>query len=132
MHARAARAADGRSNRIVYRRDDATARGLAERLVALDSRTVAAGLAPNDFARALRDGGDLAYVLDVPRASLSSCDDAAELWLSAPWLASAVGAEARLAPLIDTRETAIMNRDRVSAIVDWRGTLHFDAVGSRP
>ena len=128
----AARAADGRSGRVVYRRDDATARGLAERLVALDARTVAAGLSPNDFARALHDGGDVAYVLDLPRASLSPCDDVVELRSAAPWLASGVGAEARLVPLIDTRETAIVSRDRVSATVDWRGTLHLVGVGTRP
>jgi len=124
-------AVNARSNRVVYRRDDPTARGLAERLVALDSRSVAAGLAPNDFIRALRDGGDVAYVLDVPGASLSPCDDRALLRASAPWLASA-GGGARLVPLIDTRETAIVNRDRVSATVDWSGTVHFGSGGARP
>ena len=126
-----ASAADRRSNRVVYRRDDATARGLAERLVALDSRSVAAGLAPNDFNRALRDGGDAAYVLDLPRTSLSSCDGRALLRSSAPWLASASGGP-RLIPLIDARETAIVNRDRVAATVDWSGTLRFGSVGARP
>lgn len=128
----ATRTADARSNRVVYRRDDATARGLAERLVALDARTVASGLAPDDFRRALRAGGDVAYVVDLPRASLSSCDDVADLRSAAPWLASGVAAEAKLVPLIDTRETAILSRDRVPATVDWRGTLHFGGPGTRP
>jgi len=127
-----ASAADRRSNRVVYRRDDPAARGLAERLVALDSRSVAAGLAPNDFALALRDGGDVAYVVDLPRVSLSSCDDRSALHSSAPWLASAGGGVAKLVPLIDTRETAIMSRDGVSATVDWNGILHFGSVGVRP
>jgi hypothetical protein len=115
-------AADHRTNRVVYRREDRIARGLAERLVALDARSVALGLPAGEFARALRDGGELAYVLDLPRASLSSCNDVAELWSAAPWLAS--DAAAKLVPLIDTRETAILNRNRVSANIDWSGTLH--------
>jgi hypothetical protein len=116
----------------VYRRDDGVARGLAERLVALDPRSVAAGLAADDFARALRDGGEMAYVLDLPRVFLSSCDDVGVLLSQAPWLAIGAGAEARLVPLIDTRETAIVRRDRVAASVEWRGTLYFSDAGSRP
>lgn len=125
-------AADRHSNRVVYRRDDGIARALAERLVALDPRSVAAGLAADDFSRALRDGGQMAYVLEMPRVSLSSCDDAGVLRSAAPWLVIGVGTDARLLPLIDTRETAIVRRDRVSATVDWRGTLHFSDAGSRP
>ena len=121
--------ADGRSNRVVYRRDDPTARGLAERLVALDPRSAAAGLAPNDFGRVLLAGGDAAYLLDLPRIALSACNDRAVLRSSAPWLTTS---GARLLPLIDTRETALVNRDRVSATVDWSGTLHFGSVGARP
>ncbi|HEY7236300.1 MAG TPA: ABC transporter substrate-binding protein [Gemmatimonadaceae bacterium] len=123
--------ADGRSNRVVFRRDDSVARALAERLVALDPRSVAAGLSADDFARALRDGGDLAYVLDLPRVSLSPCVNVGDLRAAAPWLVSG-GADARLLPLIDTRESAIVRRDRVSATVDWRGTLHFSHASSRP
>jgi hypothetical protein len=124
-----ARATDSHSNRVVYRRDDATARGLAERLVALDGRSVAAGLAPNDFTRALNAGGDAAYVMDLARTSLSSCNDRAALRSAAPWLANT---GAMLVPLIDTRETAIVNRDRVSATADWRGVLHFGGAITRP
>lgn len=124
----ATRTAGFRSNRVVYRRDDRIARGLAERLVALEPRSAAAGLAPDDFARALRDGSELAYVLELPRMSLSACDDFRELHSSVPWLTSAAAADAKLVPLIDTRETAILNRNHVSATVDWSGTLHF----SRP
>ena len=123
---------DQHSNRVVYRRDDVVARGLAERLVSLDARTVAAGVAPNDFARALREGGDLAYVLDLPYAPLSPCEDLRELRLTAPWLAIGVGTDATLIPLVDTRETAIVNRERVSATVDWRGTLRFAHSRSQP
>lgn len=121
-----------RSNRVVYRRDDAAARGLAQRLVALDARTVAVPLPPNDFARALHDGGDLAYVLQLPYASLSPCDDLRDLWSAAPWLTLGAATEARLIPLVDTRETAIVNRQRVSATVDARGTLRFGLARSQP
>lgn len=130
--ASATSASSGKSNRVVYRRDDPIARGLAERLVALDARTVAAGLSPDELARALRDGNDVAYVLALPRASLSSCNDFAELRLAVPWLAGGAAANSRLVPLIDTRETAIVNRNRVAATADWRGTLHFVGMGGRP
>jgi hypothetical protein len=121
-----------RTNRVVYRRDDTVARGLAQRLVALDARMVAVPLAPNDFARALYDGGDLAYVLDLPYASLSPCDDLRDLWSAAPWLTLGAGTEARLVPLVDTRETAIVNRQRVSATVDGRGTVRFGGARNQP
>ncbi|HEY2855149.1 MAG TPA: ABC transporter substrate-binding protein [Gemmatimonadaceae bacterium] len=128
----AARVANGRSNRVVYRREDAIARGLAERLVAFDVHSVAAGLSPDAFARALRDGGELAYVLDLTRVSLSPCDDLRELRSSAPWLIAGPSADARVLALIDTRESAIMSRNRVSATVDWSGTLHFAQREPRP
>ena len=119
-------AADHHSNRVVYHRDDGIARGLAERLVALDARSVSLGLSADEFARALRDGSELAYVLDLSRVSLSSCSDLDELWSTAPWLAS--DAAAKLVPLIDARETAILTRNRVSISIDWSGTPRF----SRP
>jgi hypothetical protein len=55
-----------------------------------------------------------------------------ELRSAAPWLAKGAGADTQIVPLIDTRETAIVNRQRVSATVDWLGTLHFGGAGSRP
>jgi hypothetical protein len=128
----AARVAEARSNRVVYRRDDVVARGLAERLVAVHPQAVAAGLPPNEFASALSAGRDQGYVLDLPRVSLSSCRDVADLRSRAPWLASGGAADANLVPLIDSRETAILKRGRVSATVDWRGVLHFGRAGSLP
>ena len=116
-----------RSNHVVYVRDDPIARGLAERLVAIEPHSVAVGLAPNDFARSLREGAEVAYVIDLPRRSFSSCVDFNDLRSRAPWLASAADVDAKLVPLIDTRETALLTR-RVSASVEWSGTLHF----SRP
>lgn len=115
-----------RSSRIVYDRGDAVARGLAERLVAVERGVMAAGLATADFARALRAGDERAYVLALPRASLSPCQDLAPLATAAPWLVSDSGlSELALTPLVETRERAIVNRDRVSAEIDWDGTLRF-------
>ena len=124
-----------RSSRIVYRRDDRVARGLAERLVALGRGATATGLAPGDFARALHAGAELAYVLDLGRASLSPCQDLAVLESAARWLAGGPGegiATATLLPLIDTRARAIVNRDHVSAMIDWDGTLRIGGPSRRP
>lgn len=132
----AAIASGGRpSRRIVYRRNDGVARGLAERLVAVGRGISAAGLAPSDFARALRGGQDLAYLLDLPRASLSPCQDLTVLAAAAPWVTNGAsdGPSAdKLVPLIDTRARAIVNRDRVSAMIDWDGTLKIAARSRLP
>ena len=110
-----------RSQRIVYTSGDRVAAALAERLVAVSRRATAAALAPADFARALRAGNELAYVLALPHASLAPCRDWTALLASAPWLV----APDALVPLIDTRERAIVNRDRVAATIDWDGTLRM-------
>jgi hypothetical protein len=115
-----------RSSRIVYDRGDAVARGLAERLVAVERGVMAAGLATAAFAQALRAGDERAYVLALPRASLSPCQDLAPLATAAPWLVSDSGlSELALTPLVETRERAIVNLDRVSAEIAWDGTLRF-------
>lgn len=111
------------SNRVVYRRDDAIARGLAERLVALGRGAAAAGLAPEDFAHALRAGGDLAYVIALPRGPVAPCEELAALRAAAPWLAMGDAARSSLAPLVDTRERAIVKRGRVSATIDREGAV---------
>ena len=132
----AAGASGGRpSRRIVYRRNDGVARGLAERLVAVGRGMSAAGLAPSDFARALRDAQDLAYVFDLPRASLSPCQDLTVLVSAAPWLTDGAGngpSADKLLPLIDTRARAIVNRDHVSAMIDWDGTLRIAGRSRQP
>jgi len=124
-----------RSSRIVYRRDDRIARDLAARLVAVGRGTTAAGLAPADFARALRAGEDLAYVIDLPRSSLSPCRDLDQLVSSAPWIVTGTPggpAVESLIPLVDARPRAIVNRDRVSAAIDWDGTLRITAAPRQP
>jgi hypothetical protein len=109
---------------IVYRNDDPVARGLTERLVAVGRRATAAARTPAEFARALRAGNELAYVVALPRAPLGPCFDLAALLSSAPWLGGGSMSDA-LVPLVDTRDKAVMKRDRVSASVDWGGTLRM-------
>jgi Bacterial extracellular solute-binding proteins, family 5 Middle len=116
-----------RSQRIVYRADDHVARELAERLVAVGGRATAAALAPADFARAWRAGNELAYIVALSRTPPAPCFDLGALLSSAPWLGGGSISDA-LVPLVDTRDKAVMRRDRVSASVDWDGTLRV----SRP
>jgi len=120
--------------RIAYDSRDRVARGLAERLAALEPRAVAVPLPPDEFARALRDGIEPAYVIAVPRSPLGACQAMLELAARAPWMHPAGGdaplpAAPRLIPLVETRARAIVNRARVSALVDWDGTLRFGGAG---
>jgi hypothetical protein len=132
----APRTSEQRPLRIAYDAADRVARRLAERIVALDSRATATPLAAGAFARALHDGGQPAYVIAVPRASLDPCYDAARLVASAPWLlandAGSPSAPPTIIPLVDTRDRAIVNRDRVSATIDWDGTLRFGGTPRTP
>jgi hypothetical protein len=103
------------STRIVYRKDDEVARGLAERIVALAHTGAGlrvAGLDAAEFATAIRDGLERAYVIGLPRQSLAPCRDAA-LWPEG----------ARLLPLIDTRAYAIVRKGAPPLTVEWDGTL---------
>ncbi|MEA2723944.1 MAG: hypothetical protein QOH59_1715 [Gemmatimonadales bacterium] len=103
------------SSRVVYRKDDAVARGLAERGVALASTGAglrAAGLDEAEFATAVRSGSERAYVIGLPRQSLAPCRDV-----------STLPAGARLLPLIDTRAHAIVRKGAPPLTVDWDGTL---------
>ena len=123
------------STRIVYRRDDRIARDLAARLVAVGRGMTTAGLAAADFARAVQAGNELAYVLDVPRASLSPCHDLDELVSSVPWVVTGTPggpAVESLIPLVDTRARAIVSRDRVSATIDWDGTIRISGAPRQP
>jgi hypothetical protein len=106
------------SSRIVYPRGDEVARGLAERIVALsgDAQFRAAPLARGDFAAALRQGAERAYVVPAQRHTLSPCRE------SAGWPAAAP-----IQPLIDTRATAIVRRGSPPLTVDWDGTIRVEA-----
>lgn len=103
------------SSRVVYRKGDEAARGLAERIVALASTGLrAAGLDPAAFAAAVRGGSERAYVIGLPRQSLAPCRDAS-IW----------PAGARLLPLIDTRAYAIVRRGAPPLSVEWDGTIRL-------
>lgn len=124
---------DTRSRRILYPVHDATARELAERIVALVApgreepataalrRAVpelfeaggwgAAGLDSLHFAESLARGSEGAYVLALPRAPAWPAAARASLLAAAPWLAP-LGHSESLVPLVDTRETLLIRRAR--------------------
>jgi hypothetical protein len=107
------------TSRVVYPRDEAIARALAERLVAiLGGRATAAGLAPNAFQSALMAGGEMAYVMPIQRLTLDRCRAINELLAGASWL----GARGAMTPLINTRLRAVVRRDRLSLDFAWDST----------
>lgn len=119
-----------RPMRIAYDARDRVARGLAERFAALGHGSVATPLPTEQFLRSLHDGAEPAYVIELPHTSLGVCNDAAEVVALAPWIRPCCGeaplaAPPKLIPLVDTRSRAIVNRDRVSATIDWDGTLRL-------
>jgi hypothetical protein len=102
------------SNSVVYAREDAVARGLAERIVALSDQpaTATSGVPGRSLAEALRSGSARAYVVAVPRRALVPCREV-------------VGwpAEYTVVPLIDIRESAIVRRGVPPLTVDFDGRL---------
>jgi hypothetical protein len=103
------------ASRVAYPGDDEAARGLAERLVALAGTGTslrATALGPAEFAAALRDRTERAFVIAAPRESLAPCRDASG-WPSG----------ASIQPLIDTRARAIVRRGSPDLTVDWDGTV---------
>jgi hypothetical protein len=110
---------------LVYRFDDATARDLAGRLVALrllgfgDPR--ASGLGVAEFSATLASGGATAYLLALPSQTLDACRALRELVARAPWLAD--DPARHLAPLVDVRRRAIVRRGAAAFTVEWDGTL---------
>jgi hypothetical protein len=105
---------------LVYPRDHAVARALAERLVAiLGGQATAVGLAPNAFASALASGSAQAYVFSLPRSTRDRCASIAELFGSTTWL----GVQSAIVPLIDTRLRAVVTRDRLALRFTWDSTV---------
>jgi hypothetical protein len=105
----------GASSRVVYRRGDEVARGLAERMVALAGSGTglrAAALEPADFTTLLRSGSERAYVVALPRQTLAPCRESA-----------ALPEGARIQPLIDTRAHAIVRKGAPPLTVEWDGTV---------
>jgi hypothetical protein len=120
------------TGRVVYPREDRTARELAERLVALASapRTsfrpewvtglprVAEGLPGDRFAEALRRRSETAFVLPLPSKSTLPC---ASRFRSGPnWT---------LRPLVDARRRVIAGDDVAGLAVDGDGTLLLFGAG---
>jgi hypothetical protein len=113
----AAREPNRASSRVIYRKDDEVARGLAERVVALASATTglrAVGLDAAPFDAAVRGGTERAYVIGLPRQSLAPCRDAAMLPRGASPL-----------PLIETRAYAIVRKGVPPLTVEWDGTVRL-------
>jgi len=113
-----------RSSAIVYREGDATARELAERLVALAGAAglAAHGLPADSLSAALRAASEHAYVVAVPSRPLVPCRVIAD-W---PAGAAAVG-------LVETRAHAIIRRGTPPLVVGWDGTLRGpDSVAAHP
>jgi hypothetical protein len=103
------------ASRIVYPGGDQVARGLAERIVALSgsgTQLRAAALGQPEFATALREGTERAYVLQVQRRTFDPCREAT------PWPSGV-----SIQPLIDTRARAIVRRGSPALTVDWDGTV---------
>jgi hypothetical protein len=99
--------------RVAYPADDSTARELASRIVAvgaLGPRSAALPLGPAEFAHSLAGGGESAFVVPVPRATLVPCAE------RPPWPAGAT-----VIPLLDTRARAIVRHDVPALTVDWDG-----------
>lgn len=107
------------SRRVVYDEGDPVARGLAGRIVALaptGTRLTAVALAAGQMAAALRDGTEHAYILALPRQTLTPCRELAGL-----------PATASITPLIDTRARVIIRRGAAELTVDWDGTIRVEA-----
>jgi hypothetical protein len=120
------------AGRIVYPREDRTARELAERLVALAVAPpgpslpawvtrlprVVEGLPADGFAEALRRRSEAAFVLSLPRESRLPC--ALRLQPGPGW---------SLRPLVDARSRVIAADDVVGLAVDGDGTLLLFGAG---
>ncbi len=126
--------------RILYRRGDRTARGLAERLVALSGsawvrellpagvdamQIAAAGLEQPAYDVVLREGGIAAYVVALDQAVLDTCTAAAALADRVAW-------PARLIPLVETRPHLVIRRLTGTMAVDWDGTPYLTVTAPAP
>lgn len=104
-------------SRVVYPANDVVARGLAERIVALnanDPELRVEALADSAFAASFRAGRERAYILAVPRSTEGFCS------IGLPFPTQAV-----VRPLIETRARAIVRKGSPALTVDWDGTLRL-------
>mgnify|MGYP003290242036 CR=1 FL=1 len=110
------------SPRVVYPENDAVARAIAERVVALsgnDPLLSAVGLTDSVFRVALGRGTERGYVLRFSRSSVS-CSDLPPL-----------PGGSTVLPLIETRARAIVRRGSPELAVEWDGTIRILA-GAEP
>jgi extracellular solute-binding protein (family 5) len=110
---------------VFYAQDDAAARGLAERLVALGFLGPggrASGVAAADFVVRFAAGG-ASYLVPLSREVLVPCRAVADLAARAPWLTS--DPSRHITALVETRRRAIVRRGGSSFTVDWDGTLRL-------
>jgi hypothetical protein len=106
-------------SRVVYHAKDVVARGLAERLVALngnDPELRVEALPDSAFTASLRAGRERAYILALPISLEDICSTALPF-----------SQQALVHPLIDTRARAIVRRGSPALTVEWDGTLRLAA-----
>lgn len=107
-----------RTGRVVYPRADQHARELAERLVALAAGLRTAGLAADEFERALRAGNEFAYVFAVPSRVRSACGMLQRIGLDPRQLGE-------LAPLVETRYSLVVRTGRFGVVINEDGAPRF-------
>lgn len=134
------------SRQVLYPIQDPTARELAERIVALVApgreeaaaaglrhatpelfaagNWSAAGIDSVHFAERLARGSEGAYIVALPRDPEWTASARASLLAAAPWLAP-LGSTHALLPLVDTRETLLIRRQRGIP----RMTIQHDGTG---
>lgn len=102
------------SRRVVYPESDATARALAERMVALapsgPAGMVVTGLPAEALEKSLADGADAAYILPFPLLDPASCRTVPSL-----------PAGTTIEPLVDTRQHLVLRRGAARMTVDGDG-----------
>ena len=115
------------ANILYYPRDDAAARNLAERLVAVGlvgAGVRAVGVAAADFDILVGAGG-ASYLVPLQREALDPCRAVQDLETRAPWLWLVEAPGRQITPLVETRAHAIVRRGGSAFTVDWDGTLRL-------
>lgn len=110
---------------LYYPRDDAPARDLAERLVALGMAGPggrAAGVAAADLDGMVEEGG-ASFLLPLARTALEPCHAVRTLVARAPWLSD--DPARHIVALIESRPHVIIRLGAAAFTVDWDGTLRL-------
>jgi hypothetical protein len=143
--------------RILFDRDDLTARSLAERIVGLGTagpessseavklaaaipglvdghgRLYAEGIPEEEMKTSLEAGGEFAYMIWLPVRPPDPCTGIMKLIGRARWL-STLGDDLddALLPLVDTRSYAIVRKGTAGLSIDWYGNIYIRDALSRP